>query len=89
MEGEDVGKRTNSQRRRLTTCSAVRGSNPREDEIYRNRPDRLWGAISVLYSGVRVSVPGEKRPGSGLFHLPLSSAEIKEIVDIPSWPVIG
>lgn len=82
MEREEVGKETNSQRGRLATCWAIRGSNPCGGEIYRNRPDRPWGAIGVLYSGYRVSFPGEKQPGSGLFHLPLPSAEIKESVEI-------
>jgi len=40
--------------------------------------------------------PGVKRPGRGVDHLPLSSAEVKERVELylysssgPSWPVIG
>jgi len=41
------------------------------------------------------SFPGVKRPGRGVDHPPLSSAEVKEGVELyvcssgPSWPVIG
>jgi len=42
------------------------------------------------------SLPGVKRPGRGVGHLPPSSAEVKERVELylcspsgPSWPVLG
>ena len=42
------------------------------------------------------SFPVVKRPGLGVDHLPLSSAEVKERVELyacspsgPSWPVLG
>jgi len=42
------------------------------------------------------SFPGVKRPGRGFDNPPLSSAEVKEIVELylsstsgPAWPVIG
>ena len=31
------------------------------DEIFRTRPDRLWGPPSLLYNGYRVSFQGVKR----------------------------
>jgi hypothetical protein len=40
-----------------------RGSNPGESEIFRTRPDRLWGPPSLLYNAYRVSLSGVKRPG--------------------------
>ena len=40
---------------RLATDWTVRGSNPGGGgEIFRNRPDRPWGPISLLYNGYRV-----------------------------------
>jgi len=36
----------------------VRGSNPREGEIFRTRSDRPWGPPSLLYDGYRVSPGG-------------------------------
>jgi len=38
-------------------------SNPGGGEIYRTRPDRLWGPPSLLYNGYRVPFPEVKRPG--------------------------
>ena len=65
-------------------------------EIFRNRPDRPWGPLNLLYNGYRVSFPGLKRPGRGVDHPPPSSAEVKERVELylcspsgPSWPVLG
>ena len=50
---------------------------------------------SLLYNGFRV-FPGGKAAGCGVDHPPLSSAEVKERVELyiyshfgPSWPVIG
>jgi hypothetical protein len=37
---------------------------------------------SLLYDGYRVSFPLVKRPGRGVDHPPLSSAEVEEIVDL-------
>jgi hypothetical protein len=62
--------------------------------IFRTRPDRPWGPLSLLYSGYRVSFPGVKRPRRGVNHPPPSSAEVKERVELylyspsgHSWPV--
>ena len=43
----------------LATAWTVRGSNPGCGEIFRTRPDWLWGPPSPLYSGYRV-FPGGK-----------------------------
>jgi hypothetical protein len=47
-------------------------------------------------NGYRVSFPGVKRPGRGVDHPPLSSARVKERVELylyspsgSSWPVLG
>jgi hypothetical protein len=52
------------------------------DEVFRTRPGQLWGPPSLLYNGDRVSFPGVKRPGRGVDHPPLSSAEVKERVEL-------
>ena len=74
----------------------MRGSNPGGSEIFRTRPDRPWGSFSLLHNRYRVCFPRIKRPGDGVNHLPLSSSEANEIVELyiyslsgPSWPVIG
>jgi len=64
-------------------------------EIFRTRPDRLWGPHNLLYEWYRVSVPGASGRGVALTtHLP-SSAEVKEGVQLyvysacrPSWLVM-
>jgi hypothetical protein len=48
-------------------------------EIFLTRPDRPWGQPNLLYTG---SFPGVKRPGRGADHPPLSSAEVKERVEL-------
>jgi hypothetical protein len=55
---------------RLATGWKVRGSNPGGGEIFRTRPDRHWGPLTLLYNGYRVSFPGVKRPGRGVDHPP-------------------
>ena len=52
---------------------------------------------SLLYSGYWIFYPGVKLPERGFDHLPLSSAEVTEILELyfylspsgPSGPVIG
>ena len=54
------------------------GSNPGGDEIFRTRPDRPWGPLSLLYNGYRV-FPGDKvRPGRAADHSPPSSVAVME-----------
>ena len=48
---------------RLATGWTVRGSNPGGGEIFRTRPDRLWGPASLLYNGYRI-LPGGKSTGT-------------------------
>jgi hypothetical protein len=60
-------------------------------------PSRLaLGPIQPSYTMGTRSFPGVKRPGRGVDHPPLSSAEVKERVELclystsgPSWSVIG
>ena len=80
----------------IATDWTIRGSNPGGDGISRTCPDRPWGPTSLLYSGNRLSLSGVKRPGRGLEHQPLCSAEVKERVDLrlyspsgPSWCFVG
>ena len=57
--------------------STVRGSNPREGEIYRTRPDRSRGPPCFLYDGYRGPFPEIKRTRRGVDHPPPSSAEVQ------------
>ena len=55
-------------------------------EIFRTRPDRPWGAPSLLDNWYRVSFPGVKRPGRDVNHRPTFSAEVKYT---PLWAFMG
>ena len=57
--------------------------------------DRPWGPPSLLCNGYRVSFPAIKLPGRGVNRPPLSSAVVKERVELclcfysgSSWPVL-
>ena len=67
---------------RLDTDWTVRGSNPGEGEIFRACPDRSWGPPSFLYGAYRISFPGVKRPGRGVYHPPPFRVEVKERVEL-------
>ena len=74
----------------------IRGSNPGGGEIYRTRPYWPWGPSSLPSTGYRVSSPGVKRPGRGVDHPCLSTAEATERIELhlyspsgPSWLVLG
>jgi hypothetical protein len=65
-------------------------------EIFRTRPDRPWGACSLLYDRYRVCFAGVQWPGRGVNHPLPSNAEVKERVELylcspcrHSWPVLG
>jgi len=58
----------------------VEGSTPGGGEILHTSPGRPWGPPSHLYNGYQVSYPGVKRRVRGVYHSPLSSAEVKERV---------
>ena len=54
------------------------------------------GTHSLLYNTYRISFSGVKQPGRGVNHPPLSSAEVKERVELyltspsgSSWPILG
>jgi hypothetical protein len=53
---------------RLAKGWMVWGSNPCGGEIFRTRPYRPWGLLSLLHIGFRVSFPGANRPGRGIYH---------------------
>jgi len=66
------------------------------NEVFRTRPDRPWGPLSLLHKGYRVYFQAVKRPGHGISHPLPSSAEVKERVEIylysisgHSWHVLG
>ena len=67
----------------------VWGSNPGGGEIFCTHPDRPLGPPSLLYNGYRVSFPGIKRTGRGVDHLPPTSAEVKESVELLSTSPVG
>jgi len=77
---------------RLATGWTVRGSNPGGGEIFRTRPDRLWGPPSLLYNGYRVFSGGKAGRGVAL----TTNPQVKERVELylyshsgPKWPVLG
>ena len=73
----DVGRVAQSVQR-LATGWTVRGSNPGGGEVFRTRPDRLWGPPSLLYNGYRVFSGGKERPGRDADPSPPSSAVVKK-----------
>ena len=79
----------------LATGWTVRGSNLGGGEIFRSRPDRLWGPPSLLYNGYRV-FQGGKAAVAWRWPPTPSSAQVKERVELylyspsgSSWPVLG
>ena len=85
----------------IVTCYGLDGPGIESrlwSEIFRTRPDRSWGPLSLLYNGYRVfrGGGGVKQPGRGVDQPPPSSAEVKERVELylysrsgPLWPVRG
>ena len=80
----------------LATGWTVLESSPGGNYILRTRPDRPWCPPSLLYNEYRVSFPRVKRPEGGVNNPPLTSAEVKERVELyiysrsgSSWPVLG
>jgi len=64
----------------------VWGLNSGWDEIFLT--DRPWGPPSLLYNGYWVTFPGVKRLRRGADHQTISSAEVKERVELyPSSPL--
>jgi len=47
-------------------------------EFFRTRPNRPWGPPSLLYNGYRVTLPGVKRPGRGVYHPPNLAPRLKK-----------
>ena len=79
----------------MITC-CTRSQDFGEGEIFRTRPDRFWGPLSLLYNRYQVSFPAVKRPGRGGDHPSTPSAEIKERIELylyflsgHSWAVVG
>jgi hypothetical protein len=80
--------------KRLATGWTVRSSNPGGDEIFRIRPDRLWGPPTMATG----SFPWVKRPDHDVDHtLHLAPRlKVKERVQLslyspsgPSWPTVN
>jgi len=79
---------------RLATGWTVRGSNPDGGDVFRTRPDRLWGPSSFLCDGYRV-FPGGEAAGAWRWPPTPISRRVKERVQLylyspsgPSWPVL-
>jgi len=49
-----------------------------QDEIFRNRPERPWGPLSLLCNGYRENFQGVKWPGSGVDRPPHLTTRLKE-----------
>jgi len=60
----------------------VRGSNLRGGEIFRTCPDRPWSPPILLFNGYRFFPGGKVRPGRDADPSPLSSAEVKNRVEL-------
>ena len=58
-------------------------------EIFRTRPDRPWNLPSFLDNRYRISIQGVKRMRRGVDHLLLSSAELKEKVELCLYSPTG
>ena len=51
---------------------------PVRGDIFRTRPDRLWGLPSLLYNGYRVFCLGVKRSGRGIKYPPHLTPRLKK-----------
>jgi hypothetical protein len=71
---------------RLATGWRVRGSNSGGSEIFRTRPDPIWGPPSLIYNGYRVSSPGIKRFGRGVDHPPPQAPMLRKEYSYTSTP---
>jgi hypothetical protein len=60
-----------------STGWTVRGSNSGGGEISHTRSDRPWRPPILLYNGYRI-LPGIKRPGRGVDHLPHLAPRLKK-----------
>jgi hypothetical protein len=58
------------------------GIESRWGEIFRTRPDRLWGPHSLLPNGYRVFPGGRKRPGCDVTLHPLLLARSKNRIEL-------
>jgi len=63
--------------------------------IFCTCPTRSWCSPSLLYSACQFYFPGVQQLGHGIDHLPPSSTEVKEGVELyfyfpswPSWPLV-
>jgi hypothetical protein len=63
------------------------GMKSRWAEILRTLSDWPWGPSSLLYKGYRISFPGIKWMGLGVYHPPPPSAEVKERVEMSLLPL--
>jgi hypothetical protein len=73
----------------------IQGSNPSWGEIFCTLLDTPWGTPSLLQNKYQVPFWGVRQPGCDVDHPPLSSAEVKERVELylysasgPSWSVL-
>ena len=58
------------------------GIESRWERDFPHRPDRPWDSASFLYNGLRVFLPGVKRPRRGVDYPAPSSADVKERVEL-------
>lgn len=64
-------------------------SNEGEGEIFCSHSDRPWGPPYLCAMGTASVSPEVKQPGHGLNHVPLSSAKMKERVELYFTPSLG
>ena len=61
---------------------ARRRSMPNAGKVFCTLPHQSWVPPSLLCNGYSISFLGVKRPGLGVDHIPTSSAEVKERIDL-------
>ena len=81
--------RDSESRHCRATRWTVRESNLGGGEIFCTRPDRPLGPPSLLYNWCRDPLPRVKRPGRDVNHPPLSSAEVKERIELHLYTASG
>ena len=74
---------------RLATGWTVRGSNPGEGARFSAPIQTGPGAHPASYKIGTGSFPGVKRPRRGVVHSTLSSAEVKERVELYLYSTLG
>jgi len=58
-------------------------------DVFGTHLDHPWDPPCLLYSGYRISFPGVKQPGRGVYHPPHLAAKLKKDYNYTSAPHLG